>query len=67
MEHYSSFNKQLRNEKTARAVMTKEIKTLQGGLDKNIEEIYNVDTEIKRIKKPKLQRKKKRKLIPIFL
>ena len=59
MEHESSFNKQLRKEITARAVMNKEIKTLQGNIDKNIGEMYNVDMEIKRIKKLILKRKKK--------
>ena len=49
MEHESSFNKQLRKEITARAVMNKEIKSLQENIDINIEEIYNTDMEIKRI------------------
>ena len=59
MEHKSSFNKQLRKEITARAEMNKEIKSLQENIDTNIEEIYNVDKEIKRIKKLILKRKKK--------
>ena len=59
MEHKSSFTKQLRKEITAKAVMNKEIKTLEESIDKNIEEIYNVDMEIKRIKKLILKRKKK--------
>ena len=59
MEHKSSFNKQLRKEITARAVMNKEIKSLQENIDMNIGEIYNVDMEIKRIKKLILKRKKK--------
>ena len=59
MEHDSSFNKQLRKEITARVVMNKQIKSLQQNIDKNIEEIYNVDLEIKRIKKLILKRKKK--------
>ena len=59
MEHKSSFNKQLRKEVTARAVMNKEIKSLQENIDINIEEIYNVDMEIKRVKK--LIRKRKQK------
>ena len=59
MEHYSSFNKQLRKEITTRVVMNKEIETLKGDIDKNIEEIYNADMEIKRIKKIILKRKKK--------
>ena len=59
MEHKSSFNKELRKEITARAVMNREIKTFQENIDKNNEEIYNVDMEIKRIKKIILKRKKK--------
>ena len=59
MEHKSSFNKQLRKEITARAVMNKEIKSLQENIDINIGEIYNVDMEIKRFKKLILKRKKK--------
>ena len=59
MDHDSSFNKQLRKEISARAVMNKEIKSLQENIDINIEEIYNADMEIKRIKKVILKRKKK--------
>ena len=59
MEHKSSFNKELRKEITARAVMNREFKTLQENIDKNIEEIYNIDMEIKRNKKNILKRKKK--------
>ena len=59
MEHISSINKQLRKEITARAMMNKQIKSLQQNIDENIEEIYNVDMEIKRIKKLILKRKKK--------
>ena len=59
MEHKSSFNKELRKEITARAVMNREFKTLQENIDKNIEEIYNIDMEIKRNKKIILKRKKK--------
>ena len=59
MEHKSSFNKQLRKEITARAVMNKEIKSLQENININIEGIYNVDKETKRIKKLILKRKKK--------
>ena len=60
MEHNSSFNKQLRKKITARAVMNKEIKSLQENIDINNEEIYNVDRERKRIKKLTLKRKKKK-------
>ena len=59
MEHKSSYNNQLRKEITARAVMNKEIKSLQENIDISIGEIYIVDMEIKRIKKLILERKKK--------
>ena len=49
MEHNSSINKQLRKEITVRAVMNKKIKSSHENIDINIEEIYNVDMEIKRI------------------
>ena len=61
MGYYSSLNKQLRNEITARVEIKKEIKTLKADIVKNIEEIYIVDIEIKRIKKPIIKRKKKNK------
>ena len=67
MEHYSSFNNYLRKEITARDEMNKEIRTLKGDIDKNIEEIYNVDIETKRIKKFILKEEKKIELIPSFL
>ena len=35
MEHESSFNKQLRKEITARAVMNKKIKMLEADIDEN--------------------------------
>ena len=59
MEHDSSFNKELRKEITARAIMNKEIRSLQENINKNIEEIYNIDMEMKRSKKIILKRKKK--------
>ena len=59
MEHESSFNKQLRKEITARALMNKEIKSLHENIGIIIEEIYNIDREIKRIEKLILKRKKK--------
>ena len=68
MEHDSSYNKQLRKEITARAVMNNEIKSLQEIIDMNIGEIYNVDMEIKRIKKLILEREKKnRSYTDLFL
>ena len=36
MEHKSSFNKELRKEITARAVMNREIKTLQENIEKTL-------------------------------
>ena len=60
MEHDSSYNKQLRKEITARAVINKENKSLQENIDMNIGEIYSVDMEIKRIKKLILRRKEKK-------
>ena len=59
MEHYSSFNIQLRRELTARAVMNKKIKMLKSDIDGNNKKIYDVDKEIKRVKK--LIRKRKQK------
>ena len=59
MEYNSSFSKQLRKKINARALMNKEIKSLQENVDMNVEEIYNIDKEIKRIKKIILKRKKK--------
>ena len=67
MEHDSSFNKELRTEITARAVMNREIKTLQENIDKNLEEKYNVDMEKKELEKIYLKERKKIEVIPIFL
>ena len=61
MEHDSSFNMQLRKEITARAVMNKQIKKLEVNIDDNNKKIYDVDIEIKRIKKAIPKRKKKNK------
>ena len=59
MEQDSSFNNQLRREITARAVMNKKIKMLKADIDGNNKKIYDVDKEIKRVKK--LIRKRKQK------
>ena len=59
MEHNSSFNNQLRREITARAVMNKKIKLLKSDIDGNNTKIYDVDKEIKRIKKLIHKRKQK--------
>ena len=59
MEHESSFNKQLRKEITARAVMNKKSKMLEVDIDENNKKLYDVEMEIKRIKKiiPKGEKK----------
>ena len=59
MEHNSSFNKQLRREITARAVINKKIKMLKSDIDVNNKKIYDIDKEIKRIKKLMHKRKQK--------
>ena len=59
MEHNSSFNKQLRREITARAVINKKIIMLKSDIDVNNKKIYDVDKEIKRIKKLIPKRKQK--------
>ena len=46
MEHSSSFNKQLRKQITARAVMKKKIKMLKVDVDENNKIIYDVEKEI---------------------
>ena len=59
MEQDSSFNNQLRREITVRAVMNKKIKMLKSDIDENIKKIYDVDKEIKRVKKLIYKRKQK--------
>ena len=59
MEHDSSFNKQLRKEITARAVMNKKIKMLETDIDENNKKIDDADIEIKRIKKAISKKKQK--------
>ena len=59
MEHDSSFNKQLRKEITARAVMTEKVKMLEVDMDENIRKIYDVDKEINTIQKAICRRKQK--------
>ena len=59
MEHESSFNKQLRKEITARAVMNKKIKMLEADIDENNKKVDDADMEIKRIKKAISKRKQK--------
>ena len=57
MEQDSSFNNQLRREITARAVMNKKIKMLKSDIDGK--KIFDVDKEIKRVKKLIHKRKQK--------
>ena len=59
MEEDSSFKNKLRREITARAVMNKKIKMLKSDIDGNKKKIFDVDKEIKRVKK--LIRKRKQK------
>ena len=67
MEHDFSFNKQLRKEITAKAVMNKKIITLETDIDENNKKIDDADIEIKRIKKLYLKESKKIEIISIFL
>ena len=67
MEHESSFNKQLRKEISARAVMNKKIKMLEADIDENNKKIDDADMEITRIKKLYLKESKKIEIISIFL
>ena len=67
MEHDSSFNKQLRKEITARAVMNKQIKKIEVNIDENNEKLYDLDMEIKRIKKVIPKKKKITRTTPIFI
>ena len=57
MERESSINKQLRKEKTVRAVMNIKVKTLKVDIDENIIKIYDVDNGFNRIRKA-MRRKK---------
>ena len=66
MEQDSSFNNQLRREITARAVMNKKIKMLKSDIDGNNKKIYDLDKEIKRVKKL-IRKSKKIENISIFL
>ena len=59
MEQDSSFNNQFKREITARAVINKKIKKLKSNIDGNNKKIYDVDEEIKRIKKLIHKRKQK--------
>ena len=63
MKHKSSFNKQLRKEITARAVMNKKVKMLEVDIDENNKKIYDVNEEIKTIQKA--IRRRNRKIVNI--
>ena len=51
MEHNCSFNKQLRKEITARAVIYKKFKKLEADIDDSNEKVDDISQEITRIKK----------------
>ena len=59
MEHNSSFNKQLRREITARAEINKKNRMLKSDIDVDNKKIFDVDKEIKRVKKLIPKRKQK--------
>ena len=59
MVHDSSFNNQLRREITARAVVNKKIIMLKSDIDVNNKKVYDIDKEIKRVKKLLHKRKQK--------
>ena len=59
MEQDSPFNNELRREITARAVMNEKIKMLKSDIDENNKKIYDVDKEIKRVKKMIHKRRQK--------
>ena len=59
MEHDFSFNKRLRKEKTARAVMNKKIKMIEADIDVNNKKIDDADMENERIKKAISKKKQK--------
>ena len=60
MEHNSSVNNQLREEITTRAEMNKKIKMLESDIDGYNKKIYDVDKEIKKVKKHIPKRKQKK-------
>ena len=59
MVHDTSFNKQLRREITARAVINKKVIMLKSDIDVTNKKIYDIDKEIKRVKKFIQKRKQK--------
>ena len=61
MEHNSSFNKQLRKEITARAVMNIKIQMLKADIDENNKKMCDIDKKINKIQKTIRRRKQKHK------
>ena len=59
MEDYSSFNKQLRKEITARALMTKKIQMLKVDIDVINEKLDEISQEINTVKKAIRRRRQK--------
>ena len=48
MEHDSSFDKQLREKITARAVINKKLTMLEADIDENFKKVYDISQEINR-------------------
>ena len=59
MKHDSAFNKKLRKEMTARALMNEKNTMVKADIDKNIEEIEETPREINKIKKAIYKRRQK--------
>ena len=62
MEHDFSYKKRMKKEKTARTEMNEKNRMLKADKHKNIEEIHDVDIQIKRKKKvlPKREQKSRK-------
>ena len=67
MEYESSYNKRLRKKITARAVINEKNRMVKVDIGKNIEEIRDVDIEIKRNKELYLKESKNIEIVVIFL
>ena len=59
MEGESSFNKQLKKEITARAVMNKKNKTVEADIDENNIKLFDVDNQYNKVRKAMRRRKQK--------
>ena len=59
MEHDSPFNKKLRKEMTARAIMNEKNTMVKADIDKNLEKIDETPREINKIKKAIYKRRQK--------